>query len=659
MFNARVWRGLWRTAATVDIASAAIGGAITMSGSVAGATTTTVPNPDPALITESKPCQPGAGVSEFVDYGVLGSGKVDVSCALTIAAQTSGFKALTDAGFTHTTRPSTPGFPTTITGCPGTDCPVNGTVGSGGTKGIYWSYSLAKAPGDTWVYSGVGGATPKSNGTNDPFQAWSYGGTPPRVPVMDSTGPVTVTPDPEPTSAQAISLAENWMAPSFSAFAAQCAANGTTTCGGGTDYVGELEQYVQALTAAGVAADQIDQRVLAEIRVYENTELLTRGGATTFFLATTTLVPDGSAAGLLSTLVDLRDAGDSTPADGVEMTSLITKMEYAATLTSTGLFPNRLTNTELPTGKVKLTKPTYQGPVASVNALATYAAPALKTMATATKGTGTGIVALVNQILGLAAAVQASSSQVAGGTVTSTVARTTIATDADALVAVQRADGGYNAKSREEVKTTALAGKGLAAAAAVLGTVTVTAAARAASRWLASMQLTSAVVGIRAGSADLGVVAPTAGNFVGYATNGLGYNPATASYVTETGATNGAARLLESDLLDTDWAMLDWALAPYADATVATLSATATTSSATVTASVTAATDPQTISVDYGTTPTLTSAQTAGSVAVAATATQTVTVTLTGPSPNTTYYYRVVATSPIKPVSMGRWATGR
>ena len=109
------WRGVWTAAAAVAVAAASVGGGAFVSVRVAGATTTTVANPDPTLITEWKPCQPGAGVTEFVDFGPLGSGKVDVSCAPTAAAQANGFQALTHAGFAHATRPSTPGFLTTIT----------------------------------------------------------------------------------------------------------------------------------------------------------------------------------------------------------------------------------------------------------------------------------------------------------------------------------------------------------------------------------------------------------------------------------------------------------------------------------------------------------------------------------------------------------------
>ncbi len=625
---------------------------------MAGATATIVPNPDPAIITEWKPCQPGAGVTEFVDFGPLGSGKVDVSCAPTIAAQTSGFEALTDAGFTHTTRPATPGFLTTITGCPGKTCPLEGTIGSGGTKGAYWSYWLAKAPGDPWGYSGVGGADPESSGTNDPFQAWAYGGTAPPVPVMDSTGPVAVTPDPEPTSAQALTLAESWTATAFGVMGTQCAAD-FTTCGT-TPLSTAVESYVEALTAAGVPTDQIDPTVLDMLRSAAP-DLVSQYTTTAFIVANGGITGQVGAAPYLSVLAALH-----TPADATLISTLVTRIQ--GTVQPDGLYPGEVRGgapITAPTGTPRVEGPILAAllaagstvPATAVDGLATYQVPTLQT--TTTKGTTVGLDQLTQQILGLAAAVKATPADVTGGTVTSAEVRSAIATDAARLAAAQKPDGGFDggyanrlgSMKLETTYATGTAAQGLAVAGQTLATAGALAAARAASRWLASMQLTPAAVGIRAGSAALGLVTPTPQNFVGYATNGLGYNPATAKFSTFNGDTDGAADLEQWQLPDAASAMLDWSLAPYADATIGTSSATATTSAATVTVSVTAGTDPQAVSVDYGTTLTLTSASPAGSVAVAATATRTVTVTLTDLTPNTTYFYRVVTTSPVRPGS--------
>ncbi len=657
------------TTMLVAVLAGTLGALSVGPASVAGATTTTVPNPDPALITQWHPCQPGAGVTEFVDFGPLDSGKVDVGCASTAAAQTNGFKALTDAGFVHATRPSTPGFLTTITGCPGSTCPVVGTIPSG----AYWSYWLAKAPGDAWGYSGYGGAAPQTNGTAYPFQAWAFGSsTLPRVPVMDSAGPVAATPSPEPTSDGALALAESWVATVFSHLAAQCITH-QSTCS--SEQYANLDDYVEALTAAGVPTDQIDPTVLTLLRSSQVENAMATQAPT--FISLGGLTTENGAAPLLSALTSLHTSSDTT-----EIDTLAARIQE--TLQPTGRYPGSVrltpttneptTNYPTPTTPTTPTKPVVATavqapvvnallaagvavPVTAVDAVISYIVGPLAT--TATKGTTSGVKRLSQQLVALVAILDATPAKITGGAVTPGEVRSKIAADASALATAQKADGGFDggyagggvSEKVETAYVTGFAAQGLAAAAQATGTATASAAARAAARWLASMQLTADAVGIGDGSTNLGFVATDPDFFTADAANGLGYDPATLDYFES--STHSASGLLSNTLWDIDHAMLDWSLAPYADATIAAPSATATTATATVSASVTAGTDPQTVAVTYGTTPTLAgSTSTVGSVAVPATTTKATTVTLTGLSAAKTYYYRVVSTSPFKPGSV-------
>jgi squalene-hopene cyclase-like protein len=666
-------RGL-RTFGTLGLAvtmtTAVVGGTLAALAAgpapVAGAATT-VPNPDPSLITRWAPCQPGAGVTELVDYGPLGNGKVDVGCAPTAAAQADGFQALDHAGFTHATRPSTPGFLTTITGCPGTSCPVVGTIPSG----AYWSYWVAKAPGDAWGYSEYGGAAPETNGTAYPFQAWAFGNsTEPRAPVMNSTGPVAARPAPEPTAGQALALAEGWVTTVFSHLAAQCVAH-QSTCS--SEQYANLDDYVEALTAAGVPTDQIDRTVLALLRSGQAENAMATEAPT--FISLGGLTTENGAAPLLSALTSLHTSSDTT-----EIDTLAARIQE--TLQPTGRYPGSVrlapttneptTNYPTPTTPTTPTKPVVATavqapvvnallaagvavPVTAVDAVISYTVGPLAT--TATKGTTSGVKRLSQQLVALVAILDATPAKITGGGVTPGEVGSKIAADASALAAAQKADGGFNGGyagggPSEKVETAYLTGfatQGLAAAAQATGTATTSAAARAGSRWLASMQLTAAAVGIGGGSTNLGFVATDPDFFTANAANGLGYDPATLDY--SGSSTHSASGLLTNTLWDIDHAMDDWSLAPYADATIATPAVTTGTTTATVRATVTAGTSPQTVSVRYGTTPTLTSSTTAGAVAVSATGTEAATVTVSGLSANTTYYYRVVATAPVKPGS--------
>ena len=598
------------TTMLVAVLAGTLGALSVGPASVAGATTTTVPNPDPALITQWHPCQPGAGVTEFVDFGPLDSGKVDVGCASTAAAQTNGFKALTDAGFVHATRPSTPGFLTTITGCPGSTCPVVGTIPSG----AYWSYWLAKAPGDAWGYSGYGGAAPQTNGTAYPFQAWAFGSsTLPRVPVMDSAGPVAATPSPEPTSDGALALAESWVATVFSHLAAQCITH-QSTCS--SEQYANLDDYVEALTTAGVPTDQIDPTVLTLLRSSQVENAMATQAPT--FISLGGLTTENGAAPLLSALTSLHTSSDTT-----EIDTLATRIQE--TLQPTGRYPGSVrltpttneptTNYPTPTTPTTPTKPVVATavqapvvnallaagvavPVTAVDAVVSYIVGPLAT--TATKGTTSGVKRLSQQLVALVAILDATPAEITGGAVTP--GRGPVE-DRGRCLSPRRGTEGRRRiqrwlrrrrclregrdRVRHRLRDPGAGGRPPRRPAQRrfwrLGP---------SRRPLAGFD---AAHGRRrrASAADR----PTWASSPRTRTSSRPTRP-TGSVMTRRHSLrrdthNSASVLLENTLWDIDHAMLDWSLAPYADATIATPSATATTATATVTASVTPAPIPR------------------------------------------------------------------
>ncbi len=106
----------------------------------------------PPAAASSGPCPGTTGVTVVVDYQALGGGVV-VRCAP--GSPSTGFKALTAAGFTIEEVRNVPGFLCRIDGKPG---PADETCVNTPPATAYWSYWRADR-GGSWVSNSEGGKT--------------------------------------------------------------------------------------------------------------------------------------------------------------------------------------------------------------------------------------------------------------------------------------------------------------------------------------------------------------------------------------------------------------------------------------------------------------------------------------------------------------------
>jgi hypothetical protein len=167
-----------------------------------------VPNPNPSLIAEWHPCEPGTGVTVIVDRHALADHMVYVRCAL--GAQPSGLAALEDAGFAlEGTLAWGLAFICRIDGQP-TLAEEDCVRTPGGSR--YWSYWHGR-PGGQWGYSGVGASNPLSSaGTGiDGVQGWGFA-LKPRIEPMNGAGPSSFTlPPAGGSSVIPAGLASDWL----------------------------------------------------------------------------------------------------------------------------------------------------------------------------------------------------------------------------------------------------------------------------------------------------------------------------------------------------------------------------------------------------------------------------------------------------------------
>lgn len=177
-----------------------------VTGQAAEARAAIVPNPDPGLIAEWSPCEPGTGVTIVVDRNALADHKIYVRCAL--GPQPNGIAALQSAGFAlEGTMAWGLAFLCRIDGQP---TPAEEDCARTPGASRYWSYWHGK-PGGRWAYSGVGAANPLSAAGIDAVQGWGFGrGV--RIEPMNGSGPSSFTlPPAQASSVVPSGRARDWL----------------------------------------------------------------------------------------------------------------------------------------------------------------------------------------------------------------------------------------------------------------------------------------------------------------------------------------------------------------------------------------------------------------------------------------------------------------
>jgi hypothetical protein len=182
------------------------------------ATAANVANPNPALIAQWEPCEPGIGVTVIVDDRPLGEGKIYVRCA--IGEQSSGLAALERAGFAlEGTSDFGLAFICRIDGQP--TFAQQGCETTPGA-GAYWSYWHGQ-PGGRWTYSTLGASNPATHAPINSVQGWSFGGGEgPRIEPMNGSGPSSFAlPAAQESSVIAAELASPWLVSTLNATATE------------------------------------------------------------------------------------------------------------------------------------------------------------------------------------------------------------------------------------------------------------------------------------------------------------------------------------------------------------------------------------------------------------------------------------------------------
>lgn len=137
-------------------------------------------------------CAGSEGVTVVVDFGTLGGG-TQTRCAPEPVS--SGFDALTRAGFTYAGTARYPGLLCRIDGKPS---PAQDACQNAPSPKYYWAYWTASAPGGSWTYSDMGA------GNRDPapgsVEGWAFSDGCTRKPGASTTCSSATTTAPPTTS---------------------------------------------------------------------------------------------------------------------------------------------------------------------------------------------------------------------------------------------------------------------------------------------------------------------------------------------------------------------------------------------------------------------------------------------------------------------------
>jgi hypothetical protein len=176
-------------------------------------------------------CDGDSGVTVVVDFGTLGGG-VQTRCAPEPVS--SGFDALTRAGFTYEGTARFQGLLCRIDGKPSTQ---QDPCQNAPSPTYYWAYWTAPAPGGAWTYSDAGA------GNRDPapgtVEGWAFSDGCTRKPgaataCPGSTTTTTTTSSPSPTTTQA-RAASGPVPPRGGSVTTTAASASTTTASGSAD----------------------------------------------------------------------------------------------------------------------------------------------------------------------------------------------------------------------------------------------------------------------------------------------------------------------------------------------------------------------------------------------------------------------------------------
>ncbi|MEQ1786812.1 MAG: hypothetical protein ABL966_07150 [Acidimicrobiales bacterium] len=209
--RARVW---WRGGVAVAVALLAVGSL--------GLTT-------PAGARPAAACPAGDGITVMVDFGPLGGG-VQIRCVT--QSVTSGFDALTKAGFSFTRTQRFGGLLCRIDAKPADEPCVNAPPSD-----RYWAYWTADEPGGAWTYSDAGGG----NRVPPPgsVEGWAFSEGCDRTPGSGpcpsaATTTTTTTPVPPTTSDGSASPTSTTAAPVAPAAPGDTRTTSTTAADGST-----------------------------------------------------------------------------------------------------------------------------------------------------------------------------------------------------------------------------------------------------------------------------------------------------------------------------------------------------------------------------------------------------------------------------------------
>lgn len=235
----------WRSGSAMPLAAAvaALVGAVI-------ATTAVVSSRAADAAAMAGACAGDSGVTVVVDFGSLGGGTV-TRCAPEPVS--SGFEALTRAGFTYAGTARYPGLLCRIDGKP---TPEQDPCQSAPSATYYWAYWTAVSPGGPWTYSDMGA------GNRDPapgsVEGWAFSDGCTRQPGGSCNTTTTATAAAPPTTRPSAGIGAPGVAttsvPGAVAGPAGPAGAVTTTSTTGAAAGGE----VTSSTSTGVASDNSD-----------------------------------------------------------------------------------------------------------------------------------------------------------------------------------------------------------------------------------------------------------------------------------------------------------------------------------------------------------------------------------------------------------------
>lgn len=635
-------------------AAVVLASATAVVGARATAANTGVPNPDPALISRWQPCAPNAGVTVIVDKVSLGDRTVEVGCAP--GDQPSGAAAMKRAGFAITgTKQYGENFICRIDGLP--SARTEGCQSTPPSK-AYWSYWTAAKPNDVWGYSSLGAGDPNNKPRKGSVQGWAFStakGTTvqPRIPAIDGNGPAGNRPAPLPTSAEAIEAGRAWLARASKALTRNAGPDALPL------YIGSLVKTAQALHETGAPARDVDP-LLAVIRSHAEDYLTDLTPGTRQFVTM-------RGARLLQLLTAVDDPRDRDLVD--HLTATLRNLVIPAGEPDAGLFRFQLGEDGTPIG---VAHPDAQGISLRALLAGNGSVPAAAVTASLGSQLPSGLVRIRNcgdegtdlcpadppatdfqttvdtaeAVVAWSALRAAGPAAITDGSVAPERLDDAIARAVDRLREAQQPDGGFTGSypgpsqsvwidgpgaGFETVLTTSTAARAFAAAGA-------TAEARRANRWLAAAQLTD---GTKAPKPLRGLVVPDDTQLPSYAANGLGYDPFTIGDSPST--RSRLDRLARLELVDTALALRAWAAAPFVNAAIAdTSTSDVTVNSAKVRIKLSQGSEPQRVTVAFGT-PSGTKRTAVVGTVPGGVGTRTVDARLSGLRPATTYTYRVTS----------------